>query len=442
MEDDLDSLGVPPSDRKKLESMGLTSLEQIALLTHKKLGMRRGKGNTIIRRARNILANRHIQEVMVDDDAIRVAVTSLSRPVVTSVLDVVGVYEASPGAASMEKSDGVIVLRRESSAFDDIVEHAEVQRDVLAGRDAHGMRRERPLAEEEVRMFARERGFEGFWQQVFNEIRGNEVMKQALSVSMFSTFREPVHTIVIGEPGSSKTLAKEIIERNFRDVTTVGANTTRAGLVINLATGEMGALAYSDGKVVLADELDKIPDEDIEHCYELLSNGRCSVHSAKVHEEIESHFVMVSFANPSSQVFRDRPIRDIPLPPLLMSRFALIVRTEAIDRDTRHDLFRQKFYGTGELQEKSALYNQWVELARRHDPDIVASDAAVERYLSAVNDLVEEHYHTGLRRDLRMGDYIRRVPQSIARASFGDVTDETLRSAEDIFRTSVESWDG
>lgn len=440
MEDDLDSLGVPPSDRKKLESMGLTTLAQIALLTHKKLGMRRSKANTIIRRARNILAHRHIKHVDIDSDVIRVGVTSLSRPVVTSVLSVIGVYAAPPGAAGMEKQEDTIVLRRESRAFDEIVRHAEVQREVLAGREGGGGSRHRLLSEDEVTSFARERGFDGFWRQVFKEIRGNEVMKQALSVSMFSTFREPVHTIVIGEPGSSKTLAKEIIERNFRDVTTVGANTTRAGLVINLATGEMGALAYSDGKVVLADELDKVPEEDIEHCYELLSNGRCSVHSAKIHEEVESRFIMISFANPSSQVFRDRPIGDIPLPPLLMSRFALIVRTEAIDRDTRLDLFKQKFYGSGELQEKSALYNQWVELAREHQPVIVASDEAVEAYLSAVNNLVEEHYHTNLRRDLRMGDYIRRVPQSIARASFGDVTDATLAAAEDLFHSSIQSW--
>ena len=439
MDDDLDSLGVPPSDRKKLESMGLTTLEQIALLTHKKLGMGRSKATTIIRRARNILANRHIKDVEVEADVIRVMVTSLSRPVVTSVLDVIGVYEAPPGAASMDKQDGCIVLRRESPGFDAIVEHAEVQREVLSGRVAcHAAGQQ--FSMEEVRLFARERGFEGFWQHVFEEIRGNEVMKQALAVSLFSTFREPVHTIVIGEPGSSKTLAKEIIERNFRDVTTVGANTTRAGLVINLATGEMGALAYSDGKVVLADELDKIPDGDIEHCYELLSNGRCSVHSAKIHEEIESRFIMISFANPSSQVFRDQPLRDIPLPPLLMSRFALIVRTEVIDRETRFDLFKQKFYGSGELQEKSGLYNQWVALARAHQPAIVASDAVVERYLSGVNDLVEAHYHTNLRRDLRMGDYIRRVPQAIARASFGEVTDETLQAAEEVFRVSIESW--
>jgi len=57
-----------------------------------------------------------------------------------------------------------------------------------------------------------------------------------------------------------------------------------------------------------------------------------------------------------------------------------------------------------------------------------------------VNELVEEHYTTQLRRDLRMGDYTRRIPQAIARASFTDVGDEELDEAEKILYDSVESW--
>ena len=58
MEDHLSLLGVIPSDRKKLESMGITTLEQIALMTASSLGMGSSKGNMFIQRARNILANR------------------------------------------------------------------------------------------------------------------------------------------------------------------------------------------------------------------------------------------------------------------------------------------------------------------------------------------------------------------------------------------------
>lgn len=439
MDDHLDRLGVPPSDRRKLEAMGITRLEQLAILTPDKLGLGRSKGSTLIRRARNIIAHENMTDLEVTPDLIRVQVRQVSRPVVSSVLSVIGVYDAPPGAASLEEQGTVLEIRRRNRAFDRIVEAARIEQEILSGR-AEEDRHHRPLTEEETREFARERGFHGFWRTVFEDITGNQVMKQALAVSLFSTFEEPVHTLVIGEPGSSKTLAKELIERTFGNLTTVGANTTRAGLVINMATGEMGALAYSDQRVVLVDEMDKIPEGDIEHCYELLSNGRCSVHSATLHEEIESHFIMIAFANPSSQVFQEKPLQDIPLPPLLMSRFALIVKTETIDKQRRLALFRKKFYGGGELEDKPSFYNQWVDMARTHHPPLTASPEAVDAYLAEVNDLVESHYHTGLRRDLRMGDYIRRIPQSIARASFGEVTDDVLATAKNLLYASVESW--
>ncbi len=438
MEDDLDKLGVAPSDRKKLESMGITRLEQIALLNHEKLGMGRGKGTSIIRRARNIIAHENIEDIEVEEDAVRVHVRNKSTAITKSVLSVIGVYSVPPGSAVLLEKEGVLEIRRNGRFFDKIIEASRIEKEILDGRNIAS--EEMPLGEEQVMDFARERGFEGFWRNVFDEIKGNEVMKKALTVSMFSTFEEPVHTVIIGEPGSSKTLAKEIIEQNFKNITTVGANTTRAGLVINLATGEMGALAYSHEKIVLVDELDKIPGEDIEHCYELLSNGRCSVHSAKIHEEIESRFIMIAFANPSSQIFHGSPLKAISLPPLLMSRFALVVRTENIDRASRLELFEQKFYGGGEIREKPSFYNQWMEMAHSYNPGISASPPKVKSYLSNVNELVEGHFTTQLRRDLRMGDYLRRIPMAIARASFGNVDDETLDEAESILRESVDSW--
>ena len=237
-----------------------------------------------------------------------------------------------------------------------------------------------------------------------------------------------------------KTKAKETIEKSFRDVTSIGANTTRAGLVCHLGTGDLGALAYSDDRLILVDEFDKIPDGDIEYCYELLSNGRCSIHSAKVHQNIQSCFIMIAFANPSSQVFGDRPLADIPLPPLLISRFALIVKTENIGKEERLDLFRQKFYGKGEMEDKPLFYDQWVNFSRFYTPEIEASEGKVNTYLDHVNEIVEEYFSTELRRDLRMGDYIVRVPMALARASFGPVTNEVLEISEVIFRESIESW--
>ena len=438
MEDDLDKLGVAPSDRKKLESMGITKLEQLALLSHEQLGMGRGKGQTLIRRARNIIAHENIKDIEVNEEVIRISTKNISRAVIKSILSVLSVYDVPPGCVTLHQKDGTLELWKKTKAFERIYEAALIEKEIIEGKKItdEGIL----MSDEQILEFAKERGFDGFWKNAFEEIKGNEIMKKALAVSMFSTFQEPVHTLIIGEPGSSKTLAKEIIEQNFKNITSIGANTTRAGLVINLATGELGALAYSHERLVLVDELDKIPGEDIEYCYELLSNGKCSVHSAKLHEEIKSNFIMIAFANPSSQVFGKNPLQEISLPPLLMSRFALIVKTEKIDKESRLELFKQKFYGGGEIKEKPSFYNQWIEMARNHTPAITASNKRIDEYLSTINEIVEETYTTKLRRDLRMGDYIRRVPQAIARASFESISNEVLDEAEEIFIHSISTW--
>jgi len=442
MEDDLSLLGVIPSDRKKLENMGITNLEQIAIMSVTSLGLGNSKGNMLIQRARNILANENITDIrIVNEDIIEVEVKRTDRAVIKSVLNALDVFAAGWGNASLKTDDNILKLTRNSQAFNKVISKAEGLQEVieskrLGEREKCGIY----LPDEELIAFAKERGFEGFWQNVFQEIHGNDIMKKVIVTSMFSTFREPVHSLIIGEPGSSKTMAKEIISDRFSDITNIGANTTRSGLVCNLGTGDLGALPHSHEKLVLIDEFDKIPGEDIEYCYELLSNGKCSVHSAKLHQNIVSEFIMISFANPRSKVFGKKALSDIGLSPLLVSRCALIVKVQNISKDDRINLFRKKFYGNGEIKEKHDYYDQWMKLSRTYEPKITASDKTVGKYIDDVNDIVEKYYYTNLRRDLRMADYIRRIPLAIARASFAPVDDKVIKEAGEIFRESIETW--
>ena len=235
-------------------------------------------------------------------------------------------------------------------------------------------------------------------------------------------------------------MAKEIISEQFKDITNIGANTTRSGLVCNLGTGDLGALPHSNHKLVLVDEFDKIPSDDVEYTYELLSNGKCTVHSAKVHQNITSHFIMIAFANPKTKVFTKDALSDIGLSPLLVSRCALIVRVKNISTEDRLNLFQKKFFGKSELKEKHDYYDQWVRLARKFTPEITASESSVKKYLSEMNKIVESYYSSNLRRDLRMADYIRRIPMAIARASFSQITDEILEEAESIIHDSIITW--
>jgi DNA replicative helicase MCM subunit Mcm2 (Cdc46/Mcm family) len=443
MEDDLTVLGVIPSDRKKLEHMGITTLEQIAIMSVSSLGMGSSKGTMLIQRARNILANENILDITITNGGlIEITSKKTDRAVIKSILNALDVYVVGWGNAALTIEGNVLKLTQKSEAFSKVISKAESLQEILESKKM--MEREKngiSLPEDELRKFAKDRGFDGFWNNMFQEIHGNDIMKKVITASMFSTFDDPVHSLIIGEPGSSKTMAKEIITDRFSDITTIGANTTRSGLVCHLGTGDLGALPHANQRLVLVDEFDKIPGEDIEYCYELLSNGKCSVHSAKLHQNIESNFIMIAFANPKSQVFGKNALKDIGLSPLLMSRCALVVKVQNIGKEDRLNLFKKKFYGTGEIKEKHDYYDQWVKLSRRFEPTITASEKNVQKYLLMMNEIVETHYNTSLRRDLRMSDYLRRIPLAIARASFGPVDNKVLQKAEILIQDSIETWE-
>jgi len=442
MEDDLSLLGVIPSDRKKLENMGISTLEQIAIMSVTSLGMGSSKGNMLIQRARNILANENIKDIKINnEDLVEVTIEKSNRAIIKSVLNVLDVSFVGWGNASLKVDKNVLKISRKSKAFDKVISKAKSLWEILEIKKIDEQEKSGiSLPEEELIEFAKKRGFNGFWKNVFNEIHGNDVMKKVITTSMFSTFEEPVHSLIIGEPGSSKTMAKEIISELISDIMTIGANTTRSGLVCHLGTGDLGALPHSNKKLVVVDEFDKIPKEDIEYCYELLSNGKCTIHSAKLHQNIVSKFIMIAFANPRSKVFGKNYLSDIGLSPLLMSRCALIVKVQNISREDRLDLFHKKFYGGGEVVEKHDYYDQWVKLSRTHEPKITASEKNVKKYIHEIDEIVENYYNTTLRRDLRMADYIRRIPFAIARSSFSDVDNSVIQESVDILKESIKSW--
>lgn len=442
MEDDLSKLGVIPSDRKKLENMGITTLEQLAVMSVQMLGMGPSKGKQLIQRARNILFNQNLVNIIIkNEDTIEVIVKNTSRAVRKSVLTAFDVYKTGWGTVALEIEENKLTLKRKSTGFNKVIRKAEALQEIIEAKKLEEKEKEGIfLPEDELQEFAKKRGFQGFWKNVFQEIHGNEIMKKVIATSMFSTYAEPVHSLIIGEPGSSKTMAKEIISEQFSDITNIGANATRSGLVCNLGTGDLGALPHADQKLILVDEFDKIPQDDIEYTYELLSNGKCTVHSAKVHQNINSQFIMIAFANPKTKVFTKNAVNDIGLSPLLVSRCALIVRVGNIDTEERLDLFHKKFYDKGEIKKKPEYYDQWMRLSRRFQPEINASDSQVKSYLKQMSDVVEEYYNTNLRRDLRMADYIRRIPMAIARASFSSIEDDTLDEATAIVEESIKTW--
>jgi len=474
---DIRELNLSPREQRTLESIGFTSVEKIALCYRDDLGLGKTKGEAIIQRARNLLAYHSIREITDSEEQVVVTLSDISRATIVSIEDALGIYGelrreldgdrlvifmpnrkpcsrcgADPvylcpacDASLCEKcryehehpSYQTIEIQYLEGIFNRVREKAQTF--VLMPPEKWIEVEAKP--NKEVTAIAKERGFSGFVETFFCELEGNELMKKALSCALFSTPQEPVHVLIVGDPAGGKTLAKDIIARRLgAEIELVGANATRSGLVCNLATGEPGVLAYSQGKTVLVDEFDKIPNQDVEYCLELLSNGKCSVHSARIHETIESHFIMIAFANPVETMFIAEPMKEIGLPPILLSRFALIVKAEELRADLRKALLKRKLLGEVSPSEFSKWHLPWLHQARKYQPKLNVSKQEIDKYIDRVDSLVGQYLKTPLRRDLRMGDYAKRVPLAIARASFADVDSRVLEEAIELMEACIAAW--
>ena len=440
---DLEVLGLKKKEIELLKSIGIKTVEMLALVEPNELMFTRQKSEYIIQHARDTITYNYTEKIAVDENSIKVTLKKLDHSIEKSVKHSLNF---SDGCSNCEVK-GNEIISQPRHGFHSVWKN-RVHLQALKWKERIDKKEENEIEEagitidiEELKEFARKNGFDGFWRTIFWSIKGNEKMKKALAVAMFSDFDDPIHVAIIGPPGSVKSFSMEIISQNFSDVMSIGGNVTRAGLIMNYATGEKGILAVADRKLVLADEFDKVQAKDLQYVYELLSNGKCEVHTGNIHETIKSKFTMIAFMNPIEQIFSSPdPKSDIGLEPALMSRFGLVVKTEELGDYDRLELAREKFYHGRYIERYPEYYDQWIKLARFHEPKIVASDDRVDEYLKDVDSIIKEFMNTPLRRDLRMQDYQRAIPFSIARCEFRDVDEEILDESYDIIEKTIEDW--
>lgn len=432
-----------PNIIKVLEAKSITSLEQIALSSPELLGLATNKAQQVINAAMGVLTEDNIEDIRISTLEVTVSTKNLNKAIFDSICHTLGV---TPNVdCFVKRTQNIITFslkEGKKACFKEIIKNASKLRNHINARKNAVMLREGvTLPAKEIIEFAKEKKFEGFYQEFFSDVVGNELMKKVLTASLFSTFDNPVHVLILGDPGSAKTLAHDILIKNLSNITPIGANATKAGLVCNMSTGDLGALAVSDRKVVIIDEFDKINTTDLEFCYELMSNGRCSVHSARVHKDIVSNFILIGFGNPKSEVFNPlAPMNDIGMERTLLSRFAFVIKTDSLTREEKKDLFKNRFLGKSKVSENLQLFDQWIKFSRTYQPKLIASEEKIDGLIKRAVEIVETHAVTPLRRDLRMGDYLRRIAMSLARLEFADIDDRIIERAYNLIKESIDIW--
>jgi len=265
-------------------------------------------------------------------------------------------------------------------------------------------------------------------ESIAPSIKGNEDVKFALAISLFSggqirtpegmTVRGESHVLIVGDPGTAKSQLKEFLKLVIpRGVTTTATTSTSVGLTAtatkdNLTgkwTVKAGALVKSDEGFIVIDELNALSNKDLLALREAMAQGTVSVAKANVTVTLPARVTVIGIMNPKYGRWNlnERLFDQINLDSPLLSRFDLII--PVIDKpDEQRDYEVAKHILNFMIRNKVTVKNyiepellkKYISYARQnYDPKL--TDEVVE-YIA--------NYYTKMRKKSRIVDGFIETP--------------------------------
>jgi MoxR-like ATPase len=196
----------------------------------------------------------------------------------------------------------------------------------------------------------------GLWKKVrsdikhvysFEEIVGHDDIKQIFVKAILS--KRPIHLLLVGSPGSAKTMfLTEIMRHEKPSYFIVGSNTTKAGLV--------NQLFERRPKFLLIDELEKMSTTDQTALLHLMETGIISETKINKTREMELTSWVFATANSCEKIIKP-----------LLSRFAILEMPEyTFEEFTEIAVIKLRQENVDVSTAKLIAEKVWNELGSRH----------------------------------------------------------------------------
>jgi MoxR-like ATPase len=198
----------------------------------------------------------------------------------------------------------------------------------------------------------------------FENIVGNDDTKLILNKAILS--RKPVHVLLMGKPGSAKTMfLTEIMRRLKNSYFIVGSNTTKAGLV--------NQLFEKEPKYLLIDELEKMGTTDQTALLHLMETGIISETKINKTRQIELTSWVFATANSCQKIIEP-----------LLSRFVVLKMPEyTIEEFTEISIIKLARENVNECTARDIAHKVWKELGSRDIRDVIK----VARLASSIEEV-------------------------------------------------------
>ena len=318
--------------------------------------------------------------------------------------------------------------------------------------------------EEITKLAAREDIFKALSESINPSIYGYDSIKLALVLQMFGgvtcTFddgskqRGDSHVLLCGDPSMAKSqLIRSVYNIVPRGVYASGRSTSGAGLTAAAIKDELdgkwtleaGAMVLANGGMCIIDELDKMREEDRSALHEAMESQTISFNKAGISEKLETVCSVLAAANPIDGKFIPEQdiIKQIDLPPSLMSRFDLIfsmidVPNNDIDDSVAQHVLQTRAKATsGEIVRPISIdmMRKYVTYAKTINPIITKESQDYLRSMYKSFRANKESYIT-----VRQLEALERLTESAARIKLrSETTLEDAKMAVQLFKMAMKS---
>ncbi|MCD6434278.1 MAG: minichromosome maintenance protein MCM, partial [Candidatus Diapherotrites archaeon] len=256
-----------------------------------------------------------------------------------------------------------------------------------------------PEEEAEIKRLAKDpKIYEKLVASIAPSIYGHEKVKEAIVLQLFGGVRKflpnnppirgNIHILLVGDPGTGKSqILQATNDIAPKSIYFAGKTSSAVGLTASAVKDEFGeggwtlkagALVLSNGGICMADEIDKMDDNDRSALHEAMEQGMVSVAKAGIVTRFKADTSILAAANPKFGRFDEyrNVIEQIDLPPTLISRFDLFfVIKDVLDETKDMQIAKHvlKTHKAGELLYQSKKKGAKIKKSEEKEIEAIAT---------------------------------------------------------------------